>query len=210
MKVLIACEESQVVCQAFRNLGHEAYSCDIQDCSGGHPEWHIKDDAIKILYTESWDLVIAHPPCTYLANSGVQHLHKDKNRWELLKEARILFMEFYNYPGKIAIENPIPHKYSNLPMYSQIIQPYQFGHTEQKSTCLWLKNVPPLLHTSDNFYYTKKLPKNIAQRLHYLPKSKDRAKIRSKTFPGIAEAMAKQWGGFASGKELSLQTTNGI
>lgn len=194
MKVLIACEESQAVCKAFRAKGHEAYSCDIQECSGGKPEWHIVGDAIEVLNNKKWDLVIAHPPCTYISNSGVSHLYKNAERWESLNEAVEFFMEFYNYNGKIVIENPIPHRYAKIPKYSQLIQPYHFGHSESKATCLWLKGVPPLMHTSDYSEHTKKLPKNISQKMHYLPPSADRAKLRSKTYEGIARAMAEQWG----------------
>lgn len=195
MKILIACEESQTVCKAFRARGHEAYSCDIQECSGGYPEWHIKDDAMKILYAENWDLVIAHPPCTYLANSGVQHLHKNPERWNQLEEARNFFMKFYSYPGKIAIENPVPHKYAKLPGYNQIIEPYYFGDECSKRTCLWLKKVPPLIYTyivSKGERYIRNGKSNGA--LWYQLGTKGRAKERSKTFPGIAEAMANQWG----------------
>jgi hypothetical protein len=196
MKVLIACEESQVVCKAFRDRGHEAYSCDIQDCSGVHPEWHIKDDAIKVLYSDNWDLVIAHPPCTYLANSGVQHLHKDPTRWDKLKDGIEFFMQFFNYPGKIAIENPVSHKYANLPKYQQIIEPYYFGDECTKKTCLWLKGLPPLMHT----YIVGKGERYIGKNgksngsLWYTNAKGNKGKERSKTFPGIAQAMANQWG----------------
>jgi hypothetical protein len=193
--ILIACEESQEVCKAFRKMGHEAYSCDIQDCSGDNPEWHIKDDAIKILNSNDWELVIAHPPCTYLANSGVQHLHKNIDRWNKLKDSIDFFMKFYNYSGRIAIENPIPHKYSNLPKYNQIIEPYYFGDECTKKTCLWLKNLPPLMYS----YIVNKGERYIGPdgksngSLWY---SKSNSKNRSKTFPGIANAMALQWGSF--------------
>jgi len=195
MKILIACEESQVVCRAFRNRGHEAYSCDIQDCSGGKPEWHIKDDAIKVVYGEHWDMMIAHPPCTYIANSGVSWLHKQPGRWEKLKEASEFFNKLLNAPiEKICIENPIPHKHAKLKKYSQTIQPYKFGHAESKRTCLWLKNLPILAETNNVYDEFKTLPKNQAQRLHYLPPGPERAKLRSKTYQGIADAMANQWG----------------
>lgn len=198
MKVLIACEESQEVTKAFRELGHEAFSCDLQDCSGGHPEWHIKDDAKNILYSTNWDLVVAHPPCTRLANSGVCWLNK-KGLWHELKEACYLFNLFTKYGmdgNKIAIENPIPHKYAieKIGKYSQIIQPYMFGHTERKATCLWLFGLPELQHTNNVFQQMKLLPKNKQQRIHYLPPGPNRAKLRSKTYPGIAKAMAEQWG----------------
>jgi hypothetical protein len=197
VKVLIACEESQAVCKAFRKLKHEAYSCDIQDCSGGHPEWHIKEDAIKILYSDNWDLVIAHPPCTYLANAGVQHLHKDPTRWDKLKEAKNFFMKFYNYKGRIAIENSVPHKYAGLPSYNQIVQPYYFGDTASKRICLWLKDLPQLKPTkmvNRGEKYIDKNGKSNGPKWYVYAKIKDRGKIRSKTFPGFAEAMASQWG----------------
>ena len=200
MKVLIACEESQTVCKAFRNLGHEAYSCDIQECSGGHPEWHIQGDVLPLLEQE-WDLIIAHPPCTYLSNSGVCWLYKDKSRWNKMRNGALFFKKFVEYGlkgNKIAIENPIMHKYAKEVIgvnYSQVIQPYQFGHTESKATCLWLFNLPKLIPTKNVKEEWKKLPKNDAQRLHYLPPGPNRAKLRSKTFQGIADAMASQWGG---------------
>lgn len=198
MKVLIACEESQTVCKAFRERGHEAYSCDIQDCSGGHPEWHIKHDAIKIMNSTKWDLVIAHPPCTYLANSGVQHLHKNPERWEKLQMARKFFMQFLDYEGSIAIENSLPHKYANLPKYTQIVQPYYFGDEASKRICLWLKNLPKLVPTKivdSGEKYIMKNGKSNGPKWYVYAKIKDRGKIRSKTFPGFAEAMASQWGG---------------
>jgi hypothetical protein len=188
MKALIACEESQIVCKAFREKGHEAYSCDLQDCSGGHPEWHIKDDARKVLYSQKWGLVIAHPPCTRLANSGVRWLH-ERDLWAELDNAREFFMEFWNYGAfgnAICIENPIPHKYADLPKYDQIIQPWQFGHPESKSTCLWLFNLPKLQPTN--------IVERKEQRIWRMPPSPERSKLRSKTFPGIAAAMAQQWG----------------
>lgn len=202
MKVLIACEESQEVCKAFRALGYEAYSCDLQECSGGKPEWHIKEDIKRVLFREHWDLVIAHPTCTRLTNSGVSWLAK-RNLWMDLYEAT-QFFNLFNFYGKlghrIAIENPIPHKYavSEIGKYTQIIQPYQFGHMERKATCLWLYGLPELLPTNNVYDEMKALPKNQQQRIHYLPPSADRAKLRSKTFPGIAKAMAEQWGSYVS------------
>jgi hypothetical protein len=210
MRVLVACEESQAVCIAFREKGHEAFSCDIQPCSGGHPEWHIQDDVLNHL-NENWDAMVGHPVCRYLANSGVQHLYnKDSSinseRWELMKQAAAFFLKLYNAPiPKIAIENPIMHKYAKEIIgikQTQIIQPWMFGHPEQKATCLWLKGLPKLYPTStslecqNNRTHSKmmKLPKRERERLHYLPPSQDRAKIRSKTFAGIAQAMADQWG----------------
>jgi hypothetical protein len=196
MRVLVACEESQTVCKAFRAKGHEAYSCDILDCSGGHPEWHIKDDVLKHL-NDGWDLMIGHPPCTRLCNSGVVWLEK-RNLWEELDYGANLFKALLNANiPLIAIENHIPHKYALERIgkkYDQIIQPYMFGHAERKATCLWLKGLPLLKPTKNVKADMEKLPKNIAQRIHYTSPGKDRAMIRSKTFKGIAEAMANQWG----------------
>lgn len=195
MKILIACEESQTVCKAFRLKGHEAYSCDIEECSGGHPEWHYKTD-VRTLLDQYFDLVIFHPPCTRLTNSGVVWLEK-RNLWKDLD----LACEFFNLrhrfnSPKVCTENPIPHKYAvdKIGKYNQIIQPFQFGHPERKSTCLWLKGLEPLKETDNVKLLMDSLPKNQAQRLHYLPPSPQRAKLRSKTFEGIANAMAEQWG----------------
>ena len=189
-KVLIACEESQAVCIEFRKLGIEAYSCDIQDCSGGYPEWHIKGDAVEVLWSKDWSLVIAHPPCTRITNSGVSWLEK-RGLWKDLAEGVSFFNHFvtYGFSGKkIAIENPIPHSYAMIPRYTQLIQPWQFGHGETKATCLWLFGLPPLKETD--------VVKGREQRLHRLPPGPERAKERSKTFPGIAKAMAEQWAQF--------------
>ena len=209
MKVLVACEESQAVTKAFRAKGHEAYSCDVQDCSGGHPEWHIKGDVLKIL-DDGWDLMIAHPPCTYLANSGVHHLHKNPGRWDKLKEGVAFFKAFLDAPiKKICVENPIPHKYAigySLTLFgesdglegqrpNQIVQPWQFGHPESKATCLWLKGLPNLYHTKVLTKPTSGVWDNQTKSgQNKLPPSKHRAKLRSKTYEGIADAMAEQWG----------------
>ncbi len=187
-KVLIACEESQAVCIEFRKLGIEAYSCDILPCSGGHPEWHIQGDAITEAYSGKYDLMIAHPPCTRLCNSGVCWLEK-RNLWDEMIEGAEFFKLLMDAPIKYkAIENPIPHKYALEIIgrkYSQIVQPWQFGHWETKATCLWIENLPLLMPTE--------IVDGREQRLHKLPPSKDRAKLRSKTYPGIAKAMAEQW-----------------
>ena len=204
MKVLVACEESQRVCISFRNRGHEAYSCDIQPCSGGHPEWHIQGDVIPLL-NKKWDLIIAHPPCTYLSNAGAVRLYPKSGqlnveRYKKGLGAKEFFMLFYNADcPKIAIENPIPSRIYELPKYDQIIQPYQFGHPYSKKTCLWLKGLPKLQPT-------KIVTENIIswvsggskdkygnQRKNSGTKFRD-PKIRSKTFWGIAKAMAEQWG----------------
>jgi hypothetical protein len=221
MRVLVACEESQVVCKAFRERGHEAYSCDVLPCSGGHPEWHIQGDVLEVIngiiidkktgeyiadgnhrLSTKWDIMIAHPPCTRLANSGVRWL-KERNLWRDLDYAVGFFAQIHEAPiNKIAIENPIPHKYARegfryehgatlnwiggIGKYDQIIQPWQFGHGETKATCLWLKNLPKLEPTN--------IVEGREQRIHKMPPGADRAKERSKTFPGIAKAMAEQWG----------------
>lgn len=204
MKVLIACEESQAVCKAFRELGHEAYSCDIIDCSGGHPEWHIKADALELLKLK-WDLIIAHPPCTYLTNAGARWLHAggtlNQKRYALGIEAREFFMAFYNADcPKIAVENPVPASVFNLPGYSQVIQPYEFGHPYSKKTCLWLKGLEPLKPTQvieDHvpFISSGTYSKTHDPRYKGASRKGGSAKSRSKTFPGIAKAMAEQWGG---------------
>jgi len=151
MKVLIACEESQEVCKAFRLLGHEAYSCDTQECSGGHPEWHIKDDVMNVLRHDiirpEWDMVIAFPPCTDLAVSGSRHFKRKQEDGS--QEQSILFFEFFTYLKSpfVAIENPIGIMSTKYRKPDQIIQPWQFGHGETKSTCLWLKGLPKLKPT---------------------------------------------------------------
>lgn len=217
MKVLVACEESQRVCCAFRELGHEAYSCDIMEPSGGHPEWHILGDAIsavqggqvstmdgKVHDIGKWDLLIAHPPCTYLTNAGARHLFKggklNLERYYKGMVGKALFMAFVNADvDKIVIENPVPSKIFNLPKYSQVIQPYFFGDAAVKKTCLWLKNLPLLERTSD---MEKPEYRTIVQKNGKVRKScwemdvkRDRARERSKTFPGIAKAIAMQYGG---------------
>lgn len=199
MKILIACEYSGTVRDAFNELGHNATSCDLLNTD--KPGSHYKGDVKDILYNE-WDLIIAHPPCTYITNSGVCHLYnkdgsKNIERWEKLKEATEFFKLFVNHPcRKICIENPIPHGHALKQIgkkYSQIVQPYQFGHAEQKATCLWLKGLPILKHTKNVYSEMMELPIKERQRLHYLPPSPDRWKIRSQTFQGIADAMAEQF-----------------
>ncbi len=218
MKVLIACEESQRVCTAFRKLGHEAYSCDIQECSGGHPEWHIMQDVIPLINGKCtfttcdgkshtmdgrWDMLIAHPPCTYLSNAGARHLWKNhvlnRERYEKGLTGKAFFMEFLNADcERICVENPVPSKIYNLPRYTQTIQPYEFGHPYSKRTCLWLKNLPKLVPTETVEPIGTFCPSGSYSKKHDSKHrgvfTKDRAKNRSKTFPGIARAMAEQWG----------------
>lgn len=196
MRVIVGCEFSQIVTMAFRKKGHEAYSCDLLPTEG-NPQWHFQEDILKVLESEKFDLGIFHPPCTYLANSGVQHLHKDKSRWQLMYSARDFFLQLLNAPiKKVCVENPVPHKYARLPEYNQIIQPYQYGHTVSKKTCLWLKGLPPLKPTKivdKGERYIGKDGKPNGSKWYQLSPSKDRWKYRSRTFQGIAEALAEQW-----------------
>lgn len=208
MRVLVACEESQEVCKAFRAKGHEAYSCDIQDCSGGHPEWHIKWDALALIngncsfmtcdgtlhhISGKWDLLIAHPPCTHLSVSGMRWFKEGVKPIYLQDEAAEFFMKFINADcNKICVENPVCIMSTRYQKPTQIINPWQFGHPEQKKTCLWLKGLSPLSETDNVYEYMMTLPIKVRTRIHWLGSGKSKA--RSKTFPGIAKAMAEQWG----------------
>lgn len=209
MKVLVACEESQSVCAAFRERGHEAYSCDIQDCSGGHSEWHIKEDVLPLLngncefttvdgthhdIAGKWDLIIAHPPCTYISNAGARFLYPkgilNEERLKLGIKATHFFLGIYYADcPRIAIENPVPSTIYCLPQYTQIIQPWMFGHPVQKKTCLWLKGLPKLKPT--NICEDRQSSKIAGNWFN--KGGKERQKNRAKTFPGIAKAMAEQW-----------------
>jgi hypothetical protein len=194
MRVLVACEESQAVTKELRRLGHEAFSCDIEPCSGGHPEWHLQEDVTPLL-KQRWDMIIAFPPCTHLAVSGAAWF--EQKRKDGRQQAAIdFFMLFVNAEcERIAIENPVGIMSTIYKKPSQIVQPYEYGHMEQKKTCLWLKGLPLLQPTNNVYAQMMELPKNKRERLHYLPPSPERAKLRSKTFPGIAKAMAEQWAG---------------
>lgn len=228
MRVLVACEESQRVCMAFRERGHEAYSCDIQECSGGHPEWHILGDVLPLLdgnctfrtqdgctHTQSsrWDMIIAHPPCTYLTNGGAVRMFRREFReyspygkfqmvnTERLKQgilARDFFMRCLNADcDKIAIENPTPMSIYMLPKASQVIQPFEFGDPYSKKTCLWLRGLPPLMPTDLLANYSPFINGGGGrlERPNYKGvKFAVGSRARSKTFPGIAKAMAEQWG----------------
>lgn len=202
MRVLVACEESQRVCKAFREKGHEAYSCDIQECSGGHPEWHIQGDVVPLL-KEKWDLIIAHPPCTYMSKAGARFMYLtagnvNQERLEKALQAKEFFMRFMNANcEKICIENPTPLKIVGLPKESQVIQPYQFGHPYSKRTLLWLKGLPELKPTNILTEYKPYLPSNTGGFARGKGGSRGvahNAKDASKTFSGIAQAMAEQWG----------------
>jgi hypothetical protein len=200
MKVLIACEESQTVCKAFRALGHEAFSCDIQPCSGGHPEWHYQKDVFEVI-DMGWDLLIAHPPCTYLSRAGARWMYPNagnisQERLDLALIAKLFFMRLLESNIKyIAIENPLPLKVIGLPKESQVIQPYEYGHPFSKRTHLWLKNLPNLIPTNIINDYKPYLPSNTggAKRGQKFMYKNISQKDSSKTFTGIADAMAEQW-----------------
>jgi hypothetical protein len=210
MRILIACEESQAVCKEFRLLGHEAYSCDIQDCSGDKPEWHIKGDVIEQL-DKGWDMMIAFPPCTHLAVSGAAWF-EEKRKDGRQQEGIDFFMKMVNAPiNKIAIENPIGIMSKLYRKPDQIIHPYYFGDNVSKSTCLWLKNLPKLLHIktvnlfeshptwvepvfTEFLYSNGKTVRHSEISNKWYKSAEERSRERSKTFPGIAKAMAEQWG----------------
>ena len=183
-KILLACEESQAVAKEFRSLGHEAYSCDILPCSGGYPEWHIQGDVTPLLEQE-WDMIIAFPPCTDLAVSGARWF-KEKQADGRQQKSINLFLQFTRLSCRWAIENPIGIMSTKFRKPNQIIQPWQFGHGETKATCFWLNKLPKLQPTE--------IVEGREQRIWKMPPSSERAKLRSKTFPGIAKAMAEQWG----------------
>ena len=224
MKVIVACEESQTVCKAFRELGHEAYSCDIQEPSGGHPEWHILGDAVEALKggvvktmdlqlheVGRWDLAICHPPCTYLTVSGNAWFNTDKygkkaeERWKNRVYGAVFFMMmFLANADRIAVENPVCIMSSCFRKPDQVIQPYEYGHNARKTTCLWLVNLPKLIPTNivdpgeivgNGFSKGASLDAARDENGKIIPWNDPRtAKIRSKTFQGIANAMAEQWG----------------
>lgn len=219
MKVLVACEESQTVCKAFRERGHEAYSCDIQLPSGGHPEWHILGDAVEALQggvvktmdfclheVGRWDLVIAHPPCTYLSNAGACRMYRwfngkrwiNADRYDKMIDARDFFFKMFDANAdRIAVENPLPLKICKLPKPTQTIQPYEYGHPYSKRTQLWLVNLPELKSTSIIANHKPLLPSNTsayAKGCGGWKGSTRGSKNYAKTFKGIADAMAAQWG----------------
>lgn len=221
VNILIACEESQIVCKAFRERGFNAYSCDIQECSGGYPEWHIHSDVLNVINSNQfntmdgcmhiipkWDLIIAHPPCTYLTCTGNRWFNVQKygdravQRIKNRDKAVLFFMNFVNSNCKhIAIENPVGYMSTYYRKPDQIIQPYMFGHNAEKRTCLWLKNLPVLKPTNIvkppervKFASGKSMPQWYADA--WRMSATDRSKFRSKTFRGIAIAMAEQWGDY--------------
>ena len=227
LNILIACEESQIVCCEFRKLGHNAFSCDIEPCSGGHPEWHIQGDVLQLLngncdfktmnenlhhLQSKWDIIVAFPPCTYLTNAGVRHFSPKCNTPEKINERLKFRKDAAEFFMKIAIENPVGYMNTIFRNPDQIIHPYYFAANESdfenyqmKRTCLWLKGLPTLkkvsnLHKPQPLYFN--IDKNGKKKNRYWCESlsvkggqKERAKARSKTFPGVAKAMAEQWGG---------------
>lgn len=199
MKILVACEFSGVVRSAFRARGHDAYSCDVLP-PDDDSSFHFQCDVREILKYK-WDMIIAHPPCTYLTNAGVRHLHSvpsrngklpavhGEARWEAMREAAAFFKLFLDATcSRVCVENPVPHGYAReiIGPYTQLIQPWQFGHGETKATCLWLRGLSPLTPTQ--------IVEGREARIHKLPPTADRAKLRSITYSGIARAMAHQWG----------------
>lgn len=205
MKILVACEESQAVTIELRKLGHEAYSCDVLPCSGGHPEWHLQQDVIPLL-SEKWDMIIAFPPCTYLSNAGARHLWKghvlNLERYSKGLVAKDFFMRIWQADcPMVAIENPTPSRIYELPDASQTIQPWMFGHPFTKRTNLWLKGLPTLVPTDVVTPERTWCPSGSYSGKHGEQHrgmfTTDRARNRSKTFPGIAKAMAEQWAGKA-------------
>lgn len=217
MKVLVACEESQRVCIAFREKGHEAYSCDILEPSGGHPEWHIRGDVLKVIgggtvttmdgvnhEIGKWDMMIAHPPCTKTSNAGARHLYKGgklnmQRYYEGLCGKALFTVLLEADIPKVCVENPVPSTVFGFPKPSQIIQPYHFGEPYTKKTCLWLKGLPNLVPTDIVEVIMPWCPSGAYSHKHNPLKrgaagDKNRAMERSKTFAGIARAMAEQWG----------------
>ncbi len=210
MKVLVGCEESQEITKAFRARGHEAYSCDIKPCSGGHPQWHIQVDVRTLLDYHRWDILIIHPPCTDICVFGARWF-PEKRKSGQQRAAIEFFLQMANCNiHSIAIENPIGimsgerqylkkyypdlyEKAKSLPE-PQYIQPYEYGHPETKKTCLWLKNLPELIPTNNVYDEMMKLPKNKRNRIHYMSPSEERSTLRAKTYSGWAEAMADRWG----------------
>ena len=208
MRILVACEESQAVTTELRGLGHEAYSCDLQPCGGGgRPSWHIQVDALELIKMR-WDMIIAHPPCTYLTAAGAvrlfnkDHTIADPARYEKGVEAARFFMAFYEADcPRIAVENPVPMKCFGLPPYTQILEPYMFGDPWRKRTCLWLRGLPPLIPMEAPvkplglWVGSTSARRDPTIRERYILHSNRDQKRRSKTFPGIARAMAIQWAG---------------
>lgn len=201
MRVLVACEESQVVTSEFRRVGHEAYSCDLLPTSGRHPEWHIQADALEVVKMD-WDMVLAFPPCTHLSSSGARWF-PEKRRDGRQQRGVGFFLAFtaLDHVPMVAIENPTGIMSSLYRKPDQVIQPWMFGHPETKATCLWLKGLPPLVPTNDVRDQMVGMTEAQRARVHHMPPGPERGKLRSKTYTGVAEAMATQWGCLESKEE---------
>ena len=195
--MLVACEESQAVCKEFRRLGHEAYSCDVLPAGGGHPEWHIQADALEVAKME-WDMMVAFPPCTHLSSSGARWF-PEKRRTGKQQMGLGFFLALWtqDHIPRIAIENPVGIMSTELGEPTQIIQPWMFGHPETKATCLWLKGLPQLTPTKDVSEEMAALTEAERSRIHYMSPGPERSRLRSRTYAGVAKAMARQWGGRA-------------
>ena len=194
MRILCACEASQAVTTEMRRVGHTAFSCDLLPTSGRHPEWHIQADAVEVAKMD-WDMVLAFPPCTHLSSSGARwHEEKRRNGRQYMGIGLFLAFTALDHVPMVAIENPvgIMSKWYRKP--DQVIQPWMFGHPETKATCLWLKGLPPLVPTKDVRAEMKAMGP-AAHRIHNMPPGPDRGRLRSKTYLGVAKAMADQWGG---------------
>ena len=201
-RVLVACEESQAVTVELRAVGIEAYSCDVLPTTGAHPEWHLQQDVTPLL-REDWAAIIAFPPCTHLAVSGARWF-AEKRADGRQQAAIAFFLQFVNAPcPRVAIENPVGIMSTLYRKPDQVIQPFQFGHPETKATCLWLRGLPRLRPTLDVSEQLAALPARERNRVHYLPPSDDRAALRSKTYSGIARAMARQWAEFIEYQEVN-------
>lgn len=207
MRILVACEESQAVTIELRKLGHEAYSCDVEPCSGGYPEWHLQQDVTALL-EEKWDMIIAFPPCTYLSNAGACRLYPKKGqldpiRYEKGLKAKEFFLSILNADcPRIAVENHVSSKVFDMPKHSQEIHPYMFGHPYTKKTRLWLRGLPELIPTNLVDPISPYVPAGTGRKdksKYGAAKRGEDAKNRSKTFAGIAKAMAEQWAGFLKG-----------
>lgn len=200
MRILVACEESQAVTIELRRLGHEAYSCDIEPCGGGHPEWHLQQDVIPLL-SKKWDMIIAFPPCTYFSTAGANWLFRggelNQERYAKGLEMKALFMAIYNADcKKIAIENPVALKIFELPLHDQQIQPYMFGDPYTKKTRLWLKGLPHLVPTNIVEPVSRWVSAGYKGKTDNAVCKSSSSKVkRATTFPGIAKAMAEQWAG---------------
>lgn len=225
LSVLVACEFSAIVREAFNRLGHFAWSVDVRETE--IPGQHYQGDALEMLDAEEWDLIISHPPCTFLTNSGVRWLYgkkggstvRDEARWESMRRGAEFFAKLYHAKAAkgSAAENPVMHGHAagylaalGVPAFTQSVQPYQFGHLETKRTCLWLRGLSPLVETENVERAMRKLPKSQTNLVHLASPGPERERLRSRTYPGIAEAMAHQWGGRVTRATVSFACSTSI